>query len=76
SPASAQALGVPTWQPGAGSELATLEYDLFLPTSRHTGLVASVEYGLLLGQAAASPLVSRYGSRNQLTESLAYVYHF
>jgi outer membrane scaffolding protein for murein synthesis (MipA/OmpV family) len=76
SPASAQALGVPTWQPGAGSELATLEYDLFLPTSRHTGLVASVEYGLLLGPAAASPLVSRYGSRNQLTESLAYVYHF
>lgn len=76
APASAQALGVPAWQPGAGGEFAALEYDLFLPTGKHTGLAASLEYGLLLNQAAASPLVSRYGSRNQLTESLAYVYHF
>jgi outer membrane scaffolding protein for murein synthesis (MipA/OmpV family) len=76
APASAQALGVPAWQPEAGSELASLEYDLFLPTGKRTGLVASVEYGLLLGRAVASPLVSRYGSRNQLTESLAYIYHF
>ncbi|WP_426664620.1 MipA/OmpV family protein [Rhodanobacter aciditrophus] len=75
-PASAQALGVPVWQPGAGSELATLEYDLFLPTGKHTGLAASLEYGYVLGHAAASPLVRRYGSRSQLTESLAFVYHF
>jgi outer membrane scaffolding protein for murein synthesis (MipA/OmpV family) len=76
TPASAQALGVPAWQPGGGSELATLEYDLFLPTGKHTGLAASLEYGYLLGHAAASPLVRQYGSRNQLTESLAFVYHF
>jgi outer membrane scaffolding protein for murein synthesis (MipA/OmpV family) len=76
TPASAQALDVPTWQPGGGSQLATLEYGLFLPTSKHTGLAASLEYGYLLGDAAASPLVVRYGSRNQFTESLAFVYHF
>ena len=76
TPASAQALRVPVWQPGAGSELATLEYDLFMPTSKHTGLAVSLEYGYLLGNAAASPLVRQYGSRNQLTESLAFVYHF
>ncbi len=75
TPASAQALDVPVWQPGAGSELATLEYDLFLPTSRHTGLALSLEYGYLLGDAAESPLVRRYGSRNQLSESLSFVYH-
>ncbi|MEW9573158.1 MipA/OmpV family protein [Rhodanobacter sp. Si-c] len=74
--ASAQALDVPAWHPEGGSQLATLEYDLFMPTSKHTGLAASLEYGYLLGNAAASPLVRRYGSRNQLTESLAFVYHF
>ncbi|HEX7731242.1 MAG TPA: MipA/OmpV family protein [Rhodanobacter sp.] len=76
TPASAQALGVPPWQPGSGSQLATLEYDLFMPTSEHTGVAASLEYGYLLGHAAASPLVRQYGSRSQLTESLAFVYHF
>lgn len=76
APASAQALAVPAWQPGAGSQLAALEYDLFMPTSLHTGVVASLEYGRLLGHAAASPLVRQYGSRNQLTESLAFIYHF
>lgn len=76
TPASAGVLGVPAWQPGAGSQLLALAYDLFLPTSRHTGLATSIEYGRLLGDAAASPLVRRYGSRNQLTESLAFVYHW
>ncbi|MEW9625329.1 MipA/OmpV family protein [Rhodanobacter geophilus] len=76
TPASAQALGVPVWQPGGGSQLAALEYDLFIPTSQHTGLAASLEYGYLLGHAAASPLVRQYGSRNQFAESLAFVYHF
>ena len=75
TPVSAQALGVPVWQPDTGSELASLEYDLFLPTSRRTGLAASLEYGRLLGDAAASPLVRQYGSRNQLTASLAFVFH-
>lgn len=76
TPASARALAVPAWQPGAGNQLASLEYDLFMPTSLHTGVVASLEYGRLLGNAAASPLVRQYGSRDQLTESLAFIYHF
>ncbi|MBA2078931.1 MipA/OmpV family protein [Rhodanobacter sp. PCA2] len=76
APASATALGVPAWQPGGGSQLAALAYNLFLPTGKHTGLAASLEYGYLLGDAAASPLVRQYGSRNQFTESLAFVYHF
>jgi len=76
TPAEAQALGTPAWQPGSGSQLASLEYDLFMPTSKHTGLAASLEYGYLLGNAAASPLVRQYGSRSQFSESLAFVYHF
>lgn len=71
----AAALQVPLWQPGAGSQLASLEYDLFLPTSQHTGVALALVYGRLLGQAGDSPLVTRFGSRTQLSESLAFVYH-
>jgi len=74
-PTEAMALNVQAWQPGAGSQLASLEYDMFLPTSRHTGIALALVYGRLLGQAAASPLVTRFGSATQLSESLAFVYH-
>ncbi|MEO8837644.1 MAG: MipA/OmpV family protein, partial [Herbaspirillum sp.] len=58
-----------------GSQLASLEYDLFLPTSQHTGLALALTYGRLLGDAADSPLVAQFGSRTQWSESLAFVYH-
>jgi len=74
-PAQADALEVEAWHPGAGSQLAELEYSVFMPTSLHTGLAAAISWGRLLGGAAASPLVTRYGSRNQVTESLAFIYH-
>lgn len=75
SPQAARALPAPTWQPGVGSQLASLEYDLFMPTSKHTGVALVLVYGRLLGGAADSPLVTRYGSRTQLSESLAFMYH-
>lgn len=75
TPTQAHALNVSPWRPGAGSELASLEYDVFVPTSQHTGVALALAYGRLLGQAARSPLVTRYGSRTQLTESVAFVYH-
>ncbi|OOG54994.1 structural protein MipA [Rhodanobacter sp. B05] len=75
SPAQAGALQIQPWQPGAGSQLASLEYDLFVPTSKHTGFALAVVYGQLLGDAGDSPLVARFGSRGQWSESLAFVYH-
>lgn len=75
TPNQAAALNVPAWHPGAGSQLASLEYDLFLPTSQHTGLALALTYGRLLGDAADSPLVAQFGSRTQWSESLAFVYH-
>ena len=75
SPAQASALQLRPWQPGAGSQLASLEYDLFMPTSKHTGFALAVVYGQLLGDAGDSPLVARLGSRRQWNESLAFVYH-
>jgi outer membrane protein len=74
-PAAADALNVPAWQPGAGSQLASLEYDLFVPTSKHTGLALALVYGRLLGTAGNSPLVRQFGSRSQWTESFAFIYH-
>ncbi|HZX70826.1 MAG TPA: MipA/OmpV family protein [Rhodanobacter sp.] len=75
SPTQADALAVPPWQPAAGSQLAALEYDLFVPTSKHTGFALAVVYGRLLGEAGNSPLVTRFGSRTQWNESIAFVYH-
>ena len=71
----ATTLDVLPWRPGPGGQLAALEYDLFVPTSKHTGLALGLSYGRLLGAAASSPLVTRFGSTTQLTESLAFVYH-
>ncbi len=75
TPSQASALNVRPWRPGAGGQLASLEYDLFMPTSKHTGVAVALCYGRLLGAAADSPLVTRFGSAAQLSESLAFVYH-
>lgn len=76
NPTQAAALGVPTWRPGAGSQQIGLEYDAFIPTSQHTGFALALGYTRLLGNAADSPLVSRFGKRNQFSQTLAFVYHF
>ncbi|MCF7751059.1 MipA/OmpV family protein [Bacillus subtilis subsp. subtilis] len=76
SPASAALLGTDAWQPGSGSQQASANYSVFVPTSQHTGLALSLEYARLLGDAADSPLVQRFGSRGQWERSLAFVYHF
>jgi outer membrane protein len=76
TPRQANLLNVPTWRPGIGSQLADLEYDVFVPTSQHTGVALALTYGRLLGNAADSPLVIRFGSATQISESLAFVYHW
>ncbi|HEV7778212.1 MAG TPA: MipA/OmpV family protein [Luteibacter sp.] len=76
TPTQATALGTEPWHPGAGSQLAYIEYDAFVPTSRQTGFAVAINYGRLLGDAADSPLVRQFGSRNQLETTLAFVYHF
>jgi outer membrane scaffolding protein for murein synthesis (MipA/OmpV family) len=70
------AIGASAYRPGAGSEQGSLEYDAFIPTSRNTGIAIALVYGRLQGRAASSPLVERYGSRTQLSRTMAFVYHF
>lgn len=76
TPVQAAALGTAAWQPGSGSQQGELTYSAFMPTSLHTGFALSLNYARLLGPASDSPLVRRYGSPNQLTGTLAFVYRF
>lgn len=73
---TAQRLAIDDWRPGAGGQQASLNYSLLVPTSQHTGIALSLEYARLLGDAGDSPLVRRFGSRNQWERTLAFVYHF
>ncbi|WP_158885777.1 MipA/OmpV family protein [Rhodanobacter sp. L36] len=75
-PAEAAAIGTIPWRPQGGGENAHLEYDAFVPTSRHTGFALAIQYGRLLGDAAGSPLVKRYGSANQWSQTLAFMVHW
>jgi hypothetical protein len=75
-PSEAAAIGTAPWRPGAGGDNVYLEYDAFVPTSRHTGFALALNYGRLFGGAAASPLVRRFGSRNQFSQTLAFVVHW
>ena len=76
TPIQASELDVPSWRPGSGSQLADLEYDVFVPTGQHTGVALALTYGRLLGNAADSPLATRFGSATQISEALAFVYHW
>lgn len=76
TPTEAGNLGTRPWHPGGGRQQASLGYDAFIPTSERTGFALGLTYGRLLGNAAASPLVRRFGSRNQFTQTLAFVYHY
>lgn len=76
NPAQAAALNVRSWRPGAGSQQIELQYSAFIPTSQHTGFALQLGYARLLGQAADSPLVQRFGKRGQISQALAFVYHF
>lgn len=69
-------LGTTPWSPEAGSQQISFEYDAYMPTSVHTGVAVAINYARLLGDANDSPLVRRYGSANQLTTTLAFVYRF
>lgn len=76
TPDQAAKLDITPWSPSAGSQQIAFEYDAYMPTSLHTGFAFAINYTRLLGQAAESPLVRSYGSRNQLTTTLAFVYRF
>lgn len=74
--AQASQLNLSPTRPGAGWQQASVQYQIFVPTSQHTGIAANVEYARLLGDPARSPLVKGFGQRTQVSEGIAFVYHF
>jgi outer membrane scaffolding protein for murein synthesis (MipA/OmpV family) len=76
SASEASALATRPFQPSAGWHAAHLEYDAFVPTSEHTGFAVAWQYGRLFDPALQSPLVRDFGSRRQVTTSLAFVVHY
>ena len=76
TPEQAAKLGVQPWSPNAGGQQIGLEYDAYMPTSLHTGFALALNYTRLLGDASDSPLVRHFGSANQVTSTLAFVYRF
>ncbi len=74
TPEQAAKLDIAPWSPSASSQQIAFEYDAYMPTSLHTGFAFAINYTRLLGEAAESPLVRSYGSRDQLTTTLAFVY--
>jgi outer membrane scaffolding protein for murein synthesis (MipA/OmpV family) len=76
TPVQAGKLGVAPSTPSGGAQQVALEYDAFMPTSQHTGIAFAVNYTRLLGDAADSSLVRHFGSANQLTTTLAFVYRY
>lgn len=71
----AMQLNLPPTRPGGSWQQVSLQYQVFIPTSQHTGIAANIEFAQLLGNPARSPLVKAFGQRNQLSEGIAFVYH-
>ncbi|PNS09077.1 MipA/OmpV family protein [Solilutibacter silvestris] len=75
-PTQATQLNLTPWRPGASWQQAAVQYQIFVPTSEHTGIAANIEYSRLLGEPASSLLLKSFGQRNQISEGIAFVYHF
>ncbi|MEO6041567.1 MAG: MipA/OmpV family protein [Croceibacterium sp.] len=76
TPASALATGLPVYDAGGGIEsygaAASTQFEL----SRHLGLYGYAKYDRLTGDAARSPIVLRYGSRDQYAAGIGLSYTF
>jgi outer membrane protein len=76
SPAAATAAGLPQYRPDGGIHAAGVTSGLVAQLSKSWGVYTYARYDRLLGDAADSPLVRRFGSRNQLSGGLALTYTF
>jgi outer membrane protein len=76
TPAAAVATGLPTYRPGGGIYGAAAASSLSMQFGRHWGMYGYARYERLIGDAAKSPIVQRFGSRNQLAGGLGLTYTF
>lgn len=76
SPEASLTSGLPTYNPGSGIMSYGATSSFLTQLSRDWGIMAYAKYDRLVGDAADSPLVQVYGSRNQLSGGLALSYTF
>ena len=76
APADAAASGLPAYSAGGGIQAAGVTAGYIRQLSRRWGIYSYAKYDRLVGDPADSPIVSRYGSRNQYSGGLALTYTF
>jgi outer membrane protein len=76
SPAAALSSGLPAYNPGGGVQAVGGTASLILQFSPQWGMFTFAKYDRLVGDAASSPLVTGYGSRDQFSGGAALTYTF
>ena len=76
TPAAAVATGLPAYRPGGGIHGAALASGLDYQFSPRIGAFGFARYERLLGDAARSPVVREFGSRNQYSAGVGLNYSF
>lgn len=74
--AAALATGLPTYRPDAGIHAVGATSGLHTMLSDRFGLFGFARYERLIGDAAKSPLIREYGSRNQTSAGIGLSYVF
>lgn len=76
TPAASLASGLPVYRPGGGIHAIGLASGYSVQLSPQFGLFDYVRYERLIGDAAKSPMVRQFGSRNQVSVGLGVSYTF
>ena len=76
TPAAAVATGLPTYRPSGGIHAAALASGLSYQFNPRIGAFGFARYERLLGDAARSPVVREFGSRNQYSAGIGLNYSF
>lgn len=76
SPRAALATGLPEYRPGGGIHSVGVASGAIYSLNDRWGLFGYARYERLVGDAAKSPIVREYGSRNQLSAGVGVNYTF
>jgi MipA family protein len=76
TPAAALAAGLPAYRPGGGVHAVGVASGVTYSLNSRWGLFGYARYERLVGDAAKSPIVRNYGSRNQYSAGLGLNYTF
>jgi outer membrane protein len=76
SPAASLASGLPTYRPGSGVYAVAVASGITYALNSRWGVFGFARYERLVGDAARSPIIREFGSRNQLSGGVGLNYTF